>query len=276
MRRRILASVAVATFIAVPAIAADLPVKAPAYRAPPPVEVYGWTGLYIGGSVGARLANANWTTTSISGFPTDLTTAQTSFRSTSFRGGGYLGYNWQLSQQWVAGFEVDGAWANNSRTNGGIPGTFGPTIAGFGGPGAAFGDFSQVKETWDASARGRLGFLVTPTLLLYGTGGVSFIHREVTASCTGPAGPVSWCTTARSETYSQNKVGWTAGAGLETMWGPNWLARAEYRYAQYGGESHTYFSAAPIDSFTANVKVSTHIALFGLAYRFGGPVSARY
>src|SRR6185369_12950917 len=41
------------------AAAADLPVKAP----PPVVVASGWTGLYIGGEIGAQWADPNMTTT---------------------------------------------------------------------------------------------------------------------------------------------------------------------------------------------------------------------
>jgi outer membrane immunogenic protein len=33
--------------------AADLPVKGPAYKAPPAIAVYNWNGFYVGGNIGA-------------------------------------------------------------------------------------------------------------------------------------------------------------------------------------------------------------------------------
>jgi outer membrane immunogenic protein len=43
-----------------PAAAADLAVKAPVYKAPPPiVAVYNWTGFYIGANVGYSWGRAN-------------------------------------------------------------------------------------------------------------------------------------------------------------------------------------------------------------------------
>src|SRR5450432_2559440 len=47
MRRFLFGCVALTTLIAGPALAADLPVKAPAYKAPP-VAVFSWTGFYVG------------------------------------------------------------------------------------------------------------------------------------------------------------------------------------------------------------------------------------
>ena len=53
MKKILLAGVALSALIAGPAMAADLPVRAPAYKAPPPViTYYSWTGCYVGGHVG--------------------------------------------------------------------------------------------------------------------------------------------------------------------------------------------------------------------------------
>ena len=48
MKRFVLGSVALAAMVAGPAMAADMPVKAPA----PVVSYYDWTGVYIGASIG--------------------------------------------------------------------------------------------------------------------------------------------------------------------------------------------------------------------------------
>src|SRR5258705_688017 len=55
---------AIATLCAVTsAAAADLPSRAPAYKAPLPVVAPSWTGFYVGASTGGRWANSEWTTT---------------------------------------------------------------------------------------------------------------------------------------------------------------------------------------------------------------------
>src|SRR6266496_3966976 len=48
MKKLLLGSIALATVAAGPAMAADMPVKAPA----PVVSYYDWTGVYIGASIG--------------------------------------------------------------------------------------------------------------------------------------------------------------------------------------------------------------------------------
>src|SRR5689334_11806598 len=60
MKHTILAMTAAAA-LAIPAAAqaADLAVKAPIYKAPPPVEIFTWTGCYIGGNVGGKWARTD-------------------------------------------------------------------------------------------------------------------------------------------------------------------------------------------------------------------------
>ena len=48
MKKFMVGSIAFAAVAAGPAMAADLAVKRPVYRAPPPVAVFTWTGCYIG------------------------------------------------------------------------------------------------------------------------------------------------------------------------------------------------------------------------------------
>lgn len=51
MNKLLLGSMALAAMIAGPATAADMPVKAPVYKAPPPA-LYSWTGCYLGVNAG--------------------------------------------------------------------------------------------------------------------------------------------------------------------------------------------------------------------------------
>lgn len=263
----VLLTVALSLGVVQAATAADMPVKAPAATATP-----SWTGFYAGVSLGGRWSDATWTTSSIVGppvafAPPDPTNAVVDYDSSTVRIGGYLGYNWQFAPRWLAGLEGDLAWGNSKNTRGGVPGTFG--TGQYTGPGVTAVDSTFVKETWDASLRARLGFLLTPTWLLYAIGGVAFQDLEVGASCGGH--PPSWCnnTVARSESVSSVRVGWTIGGGVETMLSKNWLARVEYRYADYGSIVHTFFPAPPTgDAVVSSVSLRTHTVLGGISYNF--------
>jgi opacity protein-like surface antigen len=141
--------------LSAPAFAADLPVKAPPRAAP---AVSSWTGLYVGGSVGARWTDTTWTTTCIGGFAncplnglsaTRLATNNpVDFDSTSFRGGIFVGFNWQVAQHWILGIEGDWAWADNNKTARGIPGTVLPVDF----PNTL--DRSEVKHSWERERAG--------------------------------------------------------------------------------------------------------------------------
>jgi outer membrane immunogenic protein len=266
------------------ASAADMAVKARPVVAP--VVVSDWTGFYIGGSIGGRWTDNSWNTScQETGFVGNTTCVifadrfatnnPQSFNSSAFRASLYGGYNWQVTS-WVVGIEGDIGWADNKRTNAGIPGLESPTVVG--APGT---DSSTVKTTWDAGLRGRVGFLASPNLLLYGTGGVAFAHVEASAHCGAVLFPVGWCTAInanRTDTTSDNRVGWTVGGGVEAMFASNWLLRGEYRYADFGNMTFTQLGGpvTNIDAYTATVHYRTHTALIGLAYKFGGPVVARY
>jgi outer membrane immunogenic protein len=75
-------------------------------------------------------------------------------------------------------------------------------------------------------------------------------------------------------TNSADKLGWTIGAGLETMIWRHWLARAEYRYADFGTSSFAIArTGGPVGGVqswtdTYDLVLRTHTATFGLAYKF--------
>jgi hypothetical protein len=105
--------------------------KAPAYRAPPPVVVWDWSGFYIGGNVGGAWTNRTTDTMPFTtpgnsfancGAPARVAlpklTAPNPFdlstncsRPSSVIGGGQVGYNWQ---QAVCGCSVWKPTANGS------------------------------------------------------------------------------------------------------------------------------------------------------------------
>ena len=61
--RALFGIVAAGAFVAMPAMGADLPAKVPIYKAPTAPIANNWTGFYLGGSVGGRWTNSEWTTT---------------------------------------------------------------------------------------------------------------------------------------------------------------------------------------------------------------------
>jgi outer membrane immunogenic protein len=284
MRHLTIAAIAVCTIVFTQiASASDLPRKAPAYM-PPPLPVFSWTGFYVGAALGAKWERDEWTATSLADSnvggvrsPIDSSSPR-NYDSTAARFGGFLGYNWQFAPQWVAGIEGDWAYANATTSSGGFPGcTNAVCTIGFGAAPnglVAGGDLTSVKTRWDASVRGRLGILATPDLLLYGTGGIAWQNVKVSGAC-GPWQNSFYCNGApqpvpSAVTQTDTLTGWTVGAGAEWhAWG-NWLVRGEYRYANFGTSSYVFPFGTTVtnNTYRFDLKNETHIATFGLAYKF--------
>ena len=254
MKRLFVASLVLAALLS-PTFAADIPARMPT-KAQPIVPIYDWTGFYLGVSLGARVADVDGTTISFGtppGPPPFPALAHATYDSTTFRGGGYLGYNWQVSPRWLVGLEGDAAWGGSTSRVEFLQGVTPP-------PGA--GDYSDVTQKWDAGIRGRIGYLVTPTWLLYLTGGVQWQGVAATANCA-----VNTCGGAAfNQTNSTTRTGAAIGAGLETRIFANWLGRAEYRYADFG-TWHTSFGS-PAVAIVKDFQVKTHTAFVGLAHKF--------
>ena len=75
-------------------------------------------------------------------------------------------------------------------------------------------------------------------------------------------------------TDGNHRDGYTLGAGLEYMFNPNWSAKVEYQYYNFG--STTFTNPASIAG--ARFQDDEHTVKAGLNYRFGwgGPVATRY
>jgi outer membrane immunogenic protein len=193
MRRFIVALLATSA-LTVSAFAADMPVKAPVYRAAP-VPMYNWTGFYVGGDVGG-----GWGDHDRNLVPN---TFANSYHSSGFIGGAHAGYNWQIDT-FVLGIETD---------------FNGTTIKG--DDGGAGGTLDQTKVKWLGSTRGRLGY-AWDRFLVFATGGLAYAELE------------HFNDGGASQTFSKTQTGWTVGGGLEYAIDNNWSVRAEYRYYDLG------------------------------------------
>jgi len=158
--------------------AADLPVKAPPRAVPvAPVYLSDWAGFYIGVNGGGGWADNKF----------DINPTFRNVKPSGGFVGGHAGYNWQYGSV-VTGLEVDFDGADITKT-------FTNTAA------------TTWKDKTDelATARARLGYLVLPSLLAYGTAGAAWGHTEITAT---PK-------LAGSTTSGIDQFGWAAGAGLD-------------------------------------------------------------
>jgi outer membrane immunogenic protein len=198
--------------LAANASAADLPMKAPP-RAP--VEVWSWTGPYIGINGGAAWHRADFEDLGSGGFGQWAFLSSQPFwspKDTAFTIGGQIGYNWQVGAI-VFGLEGDLNWVDGKTST---------TLLSFG--------LQQVNATtnldWFATLRGRLGVTVTPTTLLYATGGVAIAHFE---NAWGYALNVT-----PDFSSDKTRTTWVVGGGIEQMLTRNWTIRLEGLYADFG------------------------------------------
>lgn len=83
----------------------------------------------------------------------------------------------------------------------------------------------STKLTSAASLRGRVGYFVTPKVMVYGTAGLATVRVRRSYELT-------FINNEQSISNWQN--GWVAGAGLEYAVTGNVSARFEYRYSDYG------------------------------------------
>jgi opacity protein-like surface antigen/outer membrane protease len=222
-----------------------------------------WTGFYAGLSFGARANDATAAATCVetpcsAGAPF-IDTVPGIFDSQSPRLGIYAGYNWHILPRYVLGIEGDIAWARSNRTVDDFWANFAANPPG---------DPATITEGADGSIRGRIGYLINPRLMLYTTAGATWQQERFGINCFD--GNFDWCTQgSKSETANALRFGYTVGGGVEWALWRNWVSRIEYRFADYGRLSHTFFASFPQDSITETERLKTHTALAGVAYQFG-------
>jgi outer membrane immunogenic protein len=275
---------AFAGFAAMPlASAADMPVKAYA-PAKVAVQAYNWSGAYIGGNIGYGWGKAN------TNFDADPVTVDTnlgpvnipgfagsqSVKPKGVIGGAQIGYNWQLSPNWVAGLEADIQGADQ-RASTGFTTAFNfinPTAPALAVVGTAVTGY-DAKIAWFGTVRGRIGY-AWDRIMLYATGGLAYGEVELngtrTVSGTVAGLPFS---IAHALGHSEVNLGWTVGAGLEGALGNNWTWKAEYLYLDLASLDDPDLAVIKINSVSGgqtftHTKFTDNILRIGLNYRFGG------
>jgi len=229
MKKMLIPSVVFGALVAGSAMAADLPVKAPILKAPPPA--FSWTGCYIDGGGGYGMWNQDHTTTtSFGGVPNGLTVSNTG------GGRGWLGRfgagcDYQYAGSWVIGAFGDYDWMD---LNGSVVDL---TVTNSGNP-----ILGNEKESSAWSIGGRIGYLIAPMVLGYVDAGYTQTRFDQVnlfnnlGVATGNAFPAN--------TYH----GWFLGSGFDYNF--NWLPipglflRTEYRYSSYSTADLLEFNLA--------------------------------
>lgn len=350
MKKLLLATASLA-LTASAALAADLPSrKAELLQSPPPPM---WTGFYAGLNAGYGFGtNSNTTTTAYGPAPywldnTSLSreaatpfylqspvglalSSSTANNQSGFIGGGQIGYNYQYGSTIVLGIEADiqgsGIRGTSNSSGVGIANAFNPDFIAPGGPPLPPGPLGNSHTAtaigtsivtsgvdWLGTVRGRLGYLVMPTLMIFGTGG--FTYGGVYATAKNYAAEnvfyARYLFGELTDTFNKQRVyvgggqgsqvltGWNAGGGFEWMFASNWSVKAEAIYWNIGSMNLNVHSssAAPlvaalnpaqpnwmVSGFstvgTARVSYQGIIARAGVNYHFNfgssAPIVANY
>ncbi|MBY6240237.1 outer membrane protein [Methylosinus sp. Sm6] len=291
MKTSVLATAAfIAALTAGSAIAADLPSRRlPLLPPPPPPPL--WSGFYLGFNAGATFGGGPTHTTAVPGVAAAawganlatsaaLTTGSYPADDARFLGGGQIGYNFQFGSSWVIGLEADIQGVAGSRST--------AKSSSIGVPAGVL-EFitsdTNAAKTLDylGTVRGRIGLLATPTLLLYATGGLAYgdVGSSVSISQANLPFAPSFASFGR---YSDLRVGWTAGGGLEWLLAPKWSVKLEYLYYDLGSVNYAlstlsfpgFYASTPF----AKTRFDGHVARIGLNYHFNwsepAPVMAKY
>jgi outer membrane immunogenic protein len=263
LKRFLLAGAALGV-LAVPAMAADMAVKAPA---PYP---YLWNGFYGGLNVGYADEQSTFTTAAVPITPApfdDGLAVLSSGRIVTNNGmgvigGGQVGYNVQMGKLWLLGLEADIQ---------GITGTSSGTVAAgqavIGIPVTSVQTVSA-KTDWLGTLRARFGIVLTPTWLIYFTGGLAFGGDNANSTLAQSGGGFVG---TGAGSISNTRLGGTYGAGLEWMFARNWSAKAEYLFYDLGTTNFAYAARSGgvvYQTVTNSVHFEGNIARVGVNLHF--------
>jgi high affinity Mn2+ porin len=197
-----------------PAMAADMPLKAPHLR-----PAFDWSGFYIGGHTGYGRGSS----TAVLSDPLAVSTNSV---FSGVIGGVQGGYNVQMPSGLLLGVEADLTFPNYMISNKIVS-----TLTGA---------HSEVVEALDyaGTVRGRIGY-TSGHWLVYATGGFAFAgERFVNTPDVG----------GTDQKHINVRPGWAAGAGVEYAFAPHWSVKLEYLYSQFDRANIRFPSGAEHNS----------------------------
>jgi len=229
-----------------PAHAADLsvPAAAPAPAAYYRPALYDWTGIYLGGNVGAAFMRDDATQVNAASSPTVII-GDVPVNPVGALGGGQIGFNYEFAP-WVVG--VEGMWSGAVSMS--------STTMVSTAPGSTAINLSmQDNLFWLASATGRIGY-AHDDLLFYAKGGGAWegVKYLQTVGAGGAAGI--------QQSFNDTRSGYTVGAGIEYGLTENFSAKVEYDFYDFGSKTYN-FVQTPL-----SISSQVHQVLVGINYRF--------
>src|SRR5262245_40947559 len=216
MKKLTLVLTAATALISAPALAADLG-RAPVRPVVAPVPLFTWTGFYIGGHFGGGFGNKDWEFVNVGGIPLAPPFPATSHDVSGLLAGGQVGFNWQTGM-FVFGVEGEASWADINGSS-----TCPNPLAS-----------CESNIVWLASITGGVG-VACDRALVYVKGGWAWA---------GDRHFVPFGNAFDERTGDVTRSGWTIGGGLEYSFAPNWSAKIEYMFTDFGNEDRDFHRVA--------------------------------
>jgi outer membrane immunogenic protein len=231
-----------------------------------------WSGFYAGINGGYSWSNANTKVIPLpepAQLPPGDGNIQPSSMSVPMSGGvlgGQIGYNWQIKAYPRAylSLETDMNWS--SLTGSDTGNATGNAVEHF----AVYTNVlsTQQQVRWFGTLRGRLGFLSTDSILIYGTGGLAYGSMKEMANVNFVPGGYGDGQYPFSKSFTQ--IGWVAGGGIEWAAMQNWSVKLEYLYINLGSTSGVANPVVSNPPFQTQYRWSNPAQLIrlGLNYHF--------
>jgi outer membrane immunogenic protein len=233
-----------------PAQAADMGVPSRSYYPPPPPAIYDWTGIYLGGHIGGGMLTDSVSQNGVSPAGPSLT-GSGNLRPAGVIGGAQIGANYEFVP-WVVG--VEASWTDSAIQGNTLIGTTSAIV-----PQERFTSQAQ----WFAALTGRIGYAANDWLF-YAKGGGAWMDARYTEDTLVPGGA-----TATTQVFTDNRTGFTVGAGIEFGLVENLSAKIEYDFYDFGSKNYNFNTITPV-----SVSSNLHTIIVGLNYKFnwsGGP-----
>jgi outer membrane immunogenic protein len=250
MRKLLLANLAaVATAMATPALAADMPVKAAPFA-----ERFSWTGCYVGGHIGGAFAQKDITDPvqlvqdSFLGAGTTTGVTTVNPAPTGAVIGGQIGCDYEFPSSLVIGIEgsASGSTMRSSKS----------AVIPFANPGESA--LVQANTDFLASLTGRVGYAFD-NVLLYARGGAALAGDKFEVSGTFTGLPYDF-------RGLDDRFGWVVGGGVDWAFTRHWSANIEYDYYQFGHGN--ILMSDGINGFSGLVNVKQNVQVVKVGFNF--------
>ena len=253
-----------------------------------------WTGFYLGANAGYWGTQSNQISSSgsvnyinqtyplgasnIANALAQLGATSASLNPNGFIGGGQAGYNYAFGPGFLVGFHADFEGLTNGNNNL----TLSKTVSLVDFSESYTGSLSVTERiNYLGTLRARLGYLFSPTFLVYGTGGFAYgnVTENTTWSAQESLGSPAFPAVSVQNNVNKTLPGWTVGAGIEWLFKPEWGTTLEYTYYSFSnlntsttlGQTNGAVSPAALwGSANANTRfsLSTWALKVGLNYHF--------